>query len=197
MKILNVEFVKSIVSGETVEPGNVPEICFIGRSNVGKSSMINSLVGRKIARTSSSPGATKMINIFNAQGEWKGEKKPVIFSDFPGFGFSRVSRTVSQNWQAMIEGYILKNKRIKSIVWLFDIRRDIDRLDETLIEWLFVHNLEFCMVLTKCDKEGQGNIVKKRRSLTEYLQGKQVLVYSSKTGLGKKELLSYIAEVVA
>jgi GTP-binding protein len=196
MRIINAEFVKSMVTVELVETVDVPEICFIGRSNVGKSSMINSLVMRKIARTSSTPGATKLINIFDVSCELKGERKSVIFSDFPGFGFSKVSRDVSRNWQAMIENYILKNPKIRTIIWLFDIRREIDELDRMLIDWLFKNNLEFCMVLTKCDKETQSNIAKKKRVFKEYLETRQVLIYSAKTGVGKNELLSYMAEAI-
>jgi GTP-binding protein len=196
MKILNAEFVKSIVVYEEANNDPLPEVCFIGRSNVGKSSMINNLVMRKVARTSSTPGATKLINIFNIYYESKKEKKSVLFSDFPGFGFSKVSRTVSRSWQAMIENYILKNKKIRTIIWLFDIRREIDELDEMLIEWLLGNNLKFCVVLTKCDKETQGAIVKKKRLFDTYLKNRQVFTYSSKTGLGKGEILSYMANSI-
>jgi GTP-binding protein len=196
MKILNAEFVKSIVVYEEANNDPLPEVCFIGRSNVGKSSMINNLVMRKVARTSSTPGATKLINIFNIYYESKKEKKSVLFSDFPGFGFSKVSRTVSRSWQAMIENYILKNKKIRTIIWLFDIRREIDELDEMLIEWLLGNNLKFCVVLTKCDKETQGAIVKKKRLFDAYLKNRQVFTYSSKTGLGKGEILSYMANSI-
>jgi len=196
MRILNAEFVKSIVVYEGAGNDALPEICFIGRSNVGKSSMINNLVARKIARTSSTPGATKLINIFNINYESRMVKKALCFSDFPGFGFSKVSRAVSRSWQEMIENYILKNKKIRTIIWLFDIRREIDELDEMLIEWLLENNLNFCVVLTKCDKETQGAIVKKKRLFETYLKNRDVFTYSSKTGLGKKEILSYMANAV-
>lgn len=196
MRILNAEFVKSIAVYEAADNDFLPEICFIGRSNVGKSSMINSIVARKVARTSSTPGATKLINVFNITYESKMIKKSVCFSDFPGFGFSRVSKAVSQGWQTMIENYILKNKKIRTIIWLFDIRREIDELDEMLIEWLFENNLNFCLVLTKCDKETQGAIIKKKRLIEGYLKNRHVFTYSSKTGLGKKEILSYMASAI-
>ena len=196
MKILNAEFVKSIVVYEEASNDPLPEVCFIGRSNVGKSSMINSLVMRKIARTSSTPGATKLINLFSIYYESKEKKKSVLFSDFPGFGFSKVSRAVSQGWQAMIENYILKNKNIRTIIWLFDIRREIDELDEMLIEWLLENNLTFCVVLTKCDKETQGAIAKKKRLFDTYLKNRHIFTYSSKTGLGKREILSYMANTI-
>jgi GTP-binding protein len=196
MRILNAEFVKSIVVYEETNDDLLPEVCFIGRSNVGKSSMINSLVARKIARTSSTPGATKLINIFTITYESEMVKKSVCFSDFPGFGFSKVSRAVSQNWQTMIENYILRNKKIRTIIWLFDIRREIDELDEMLIEWLLENNLNFCVVLTKSDKETQSVIAKKKRLFETYLKNRHVFTYSSKTGLGKKEILSYMVNAI-
>ena len=193
MKILNAEFVKSIVAYEGANNDCLPEICFIGRSNVGKSSMINNLVSRKIARTSSTPGATRTINIFKVYYESKCERNHIIFSDFPGFGYSKVSKAESQNWKRMIEGYILKNKQIKQIVWIFDIRREMDQLDAMLMEWFFDNELEFCFVLTKSDKEKQGDLVRKKRFFNDYLKRTPVFLYSSKTGQGKKELLSFIS----
>jgi GTP-binding protein len=196
MRILNAEFVKSIAVYEEANNDALPEVCFIGRSNVGKSSMINSLVMRRVARTSSTPGATKLINIFTISYESKMVRKSVCFSDFPGFGFSKVSRSVSKSWRAMIETYILKNKRIRTIIWLFDIRRELDELDEMLVEWLLENNLNFCVVLTKCDKETQGIIAKKKRFFDAYLKKRQVFTFSSKTGLGKREILSYMANAI-
>ena len=193
MRIINAEFVKSIVAYEEANSDDLPEICFVGRSNVGKSSMINSLVARKIARTSSTPGATRAINIFKVYYESRGERNQVIFSDFPGFGYSRVSKAESQNWKRMIEGYILKNKQIKQIVWIFDIRREMDPLDAMLMNWFFENGLGFCFVLTKSDKEKQGDLVRKKRFFDDYLKGMPIFLYSSKTGLGKKELLSFIS----
>jgi GTP-binding protein len=196
MRILNAEFVKSIAVYEETNIDPLPEVCFVGRSNVGKSSMINNLVARKIARTSSIPGATKLINVFNVYYESNKRKKSLHFSDFPGFGFSKVSRSVSKGWQAMIENYILKNRKIRTIVWLFDIRREIDELDEMLIEWFLENNLNFCVVLTKCDKETHGVIAKKKRLFDKYLKNRQIFTYSSKTGLGKKEILSFMANAI-
>ncbi len=192
MRVLNAEFTKSIVTFKQAIGDSMPEICFVGRSNVGKSSMINSLAGQKIARTSSTPGATRVINIFKAHYESEGERKDIIFSDFPGFGYSKVSRAESQNWKKMIEEYIMKNNNIKKIVWLFDIRREIDPLDTMLVEWFYNNKLKFCLVLTKSDKEKQGNLARKKQFFSEYLKGIPVFLFSSKTGKGKKELLTYI-----
>ncbi len=191
-KIISAEFVKSIGASGRADNDDVPEICFIGRSNVGKSSTINSLVTRRIARTSSTPGATRTINIFKICCEFDGKRNNIIFSDFPGFGFSKVSRAESQSWQSMIENYILENKRIKKIVWLFDVRRQMDHLDTMLLEWLIDNNLDFCFVLTKSDKEKQSDLIKKKRFFDDYLKKVPVFLFSSKTGKGKNELVSYL-----
>jgi len=196
MKILNAEFVRSIADARVLGPESVPEFCFIGRSNVGKSSLINNLVARKIARTSSTPGATRLINIFDVHYESMGERRHMVFSDFPGFGFSKVSRSVSRNWKSMIEGYVLKNKNIRRIIWLFDVRREMDDLDQTLLEWLLNNGFEFYFVLTKSDKDKQGNVAAKRKFFNEYFKGIPVLLYSSKTGQGKNELLSAIENTI-
>jgi len=192
VKIINAHFLKSITGPDESAGNGLPEICFIGRSNVGKSSAINSLVQRKIAKTSSAPGATKTINLFKVELELSGQRRPVIFSDFPGFGFSKVSKAVSQGWKTMIEGYILGNPRIRDIIWLFDIRREIDSLDEMLMEWLYRNKLTFSFVLTKSDKESQAVVSKKRRFFHDYFPGKTVFIFSSRTGQGKKELTAHL-----
>lgn len=192
MRIIGAEFVKSVSVVDTSQDVDLPEICFIGRSNVGKSSMINSLVMRRIARTSSTPGATRLINLFRVFCDVKGTRKKIVFSDFPGYGFSKVSKAVSQGWQAMIENYILNDKRIKSIVWLFDIRRDMDDLDRMLLEWLTINQLNVCFVLTKCDKEPQGVIARKKQLFSRYFKETPVIACSSKTGRGRSELIAYL-----
>jgi len=174
----------------------MPEICFIGRSNVGKSSLINALVAQRVARTSSRPGATRMINIYKVLYESLGKRNWIIFSDFPGFGYAKVSRSMAQGWQKMVEGYLSKNDRIKRIVWLLDVRREPDNLDQMLVEWLFSKGLPFTPVLTKVDKETQGNIVKKSRSFERFIDGKRPHLFSSRTGYGKKELLAHLLQVL-
>lgn len=196
MKIIGAEFLKSIGASGRPDNNDMPEICFIGRSNVGKSSAINSLVARKIARTGSTPGATRTINIFRIYYESEGKRGGIMFSDFPGFGFSKVSKAESQGWQRMIEGYILKNKRIRKIVWLFDARRQMDHLDMMLMEWLSGNNLDFCFVLTKSDKEKQGDLIRKKRFFNDYFKEIPVFLFSSKTGKGKNELVSYLIDSV-
>ena len=192
MRIIDAQYIKSLVTSSYETFDNLPEICFIGRSNVGKSSLINSLANRKVARTSSRPGATRMINIYKIFYDLEGNRGGAIFSDFPGFGYARVSQSMALEWQKMIEGYLKKNDMIKDIVWLLDIRRDFDELDEMLLEWLLSEKLPFTPVLTKVDKETQGNIAKKKRSYEQFFDGRKARLFSAKTGFGKKELLDHI-----
>lgn len=196
MRIIDTKYVKSVSSPAEVAFDSLSEICFVGRSNVGKSSLINALVNQRVARTSSRPGATKIINIFKVLYESLGKRDWIIFSDFPGFGYARVSRNMALDWQKMVEGYLTGNNRIKRIIWLLDVRREFDELDEMLAQWLFSKGLPFTPVLTKVDKESQGNIAKKVRSYEKFFDGRKALLFSSRTGYGKKELLGHILEVI-
>jgi GTP-binding protein len=194
MRIIESEFLKSVTALDQTKGLKGPEICFVGRSNVGKSSLINSLAARKIARTSSTPGATRLINLYRIKYEAGGAKKEAIFSDFPGFGYSKVAKTVYENWQRMIESYVTGNDRISRIVWAFDVRRDMDPLDDMLLKWFDDNNLPFALVLTKIDKEGRGRSLQKRQTLLRAFGDREILLYSSKDGHGRKELLAHLGD---
>lgn len=197
MRIINAQYVKGVTSVRQVGlAGDMPEVSFIGRSNVGKSSLINALVAQRVARTSSRPGATKIINIYNVVYESQGKRGGMVFSDFPGFGYAKVSRTTALNWQAMVEGYLASNDRIKAIIWLLDVRREFDELDEMLLEWLLLKDLPFSPILTKVDKENQGNVARKARSFEKFFVGRKAILFSARTGIGKKELLARIEKVI-
>ncbi len=195
VKILQAQYVKSIVSFKDRTGFEYPEICFIGRSNVGKSSMINRIVMQKIAKTSSTPGATKMINIYKINYESKGDKKSLLFSDFPGFGYSKVSKKVYLGWQEMIEGYIETNKFIKRLIWVYDVRRDIDDMDNMLIEWMRDNQLSFSLALTKIDKISNNDVSLKRRAFQRLFGNDRIFLFSAKDGKGREELLSHIFSV--
>jgi GTP-binding protein len=192
MRILNAEYLKTVVKPERRECREIPEICFIGRSNVGKSSLINRLVMRKIARTSSTPGATKAINLYKIRYEFKGLREWVIFSDFPGFGYSKVAKSTYSAWESMIDTYITENVSIQKLAWVFDIRRDPDTLDKTVLEWIRYSRLPFCIILTKSDKEGRGFGLSKKEVLRNAFQTNDIFVFSAKDGYGKEEILSHL-----
>ena len=195
MKILGAQYLKSVTSPDKSLQGKMPEISFVGRSNVGKSSMINSLAMRKIAKTSSTPGATKLVNLYQIDYESGGKRQQIIFSDFPGFGYSKVSKAMQQGWQKMIEGYIEGNNAIQRIIWVYDVRREPDDLDDMLLEWFFDRKLPFSVVLTKTDKESRSYAANKKRLFRQYVKKDiEILIFSAKTGEGRKELLAHILD---
>lgn len=198
MRILEAKYIKGASSVRQLDlRDDIPEVSFIGRSNVGKSSLINAIATQRVARTSSRPGATRIINIYNVLYESRGKRGTMLFSDFPGFGYAKVSRAMAVSWQGMVEGYLAKNNRIKAIIWLLDVRRDFDELDEMLLEWLILKELPFSPILTKVDKENQGNISRKVRSFEQFFEGRKAMLFSAKTGRGKKELLAYIDTAIS
>jgi GTP-binding protein len=196
MKILNAQYIKSVAGFEDRMQLEQPEICFIGRSNVGKSSMINKLVMQKVARTSSTPGATRMINIYKIQYEFDKERKSLIFSDFPGFGYAKVSKKTYQGWQGMIEGYINKNRFIKRLIWVYDVRRDIDEIDGNVIDWIGRTRLDFTMAITKIDKVSKNDMSAKKRLFEHNFGNDNVFLFSSRDGYGRDELLRHILSIV-
>ena len=196
MRIIDASFLKSLTRAADRKGISLPEICFVGRSNVGKSSLLNTLVGRKIARTGATPGATRLINLYSVRWEKEGRRSEMLFSDFPGFGYSKVSKGTYENWQAMVEGYMTGNEWIRRVLWAFDIRRSFDDLDRMLLEWLKDNRLAFSLVLTKADKEGRSGQARARLSLQRLLGKEEVFLFSAKDGYGKKELLAHVGEVI-
>ncbi len=130
MKIKSAAFVTSAVKPQQYPDGEIPEVAFIGRSNVGKSSLINSLLNRKkLAKTSQTPGKTRLINFFLINDCF-------FFADLPGFGYARVPLDVRRSWKIMLESYFTKRANLYGICWLFDIRREPAELDYQTLEWL-------------------------------------------------------------
>jgi GTP-binding protein len=196
MRIIDAGFLKSLTEINQRKGVTGPEVCFVGRSNVGKSSLLNSLSMRKMARTGSTPGATRLINLYHIKYELAGRKRDAIFSDFPGFGYSKVARTVYENWQNMVEGYMVGNDSIQRVLWVFDVRRDFDELDQTLLIWLRQNGFPFSLVLTKADKEGKSRSFQKKQTLERVIGAEPIFIFSAKDGSGRKELLAHIAESI-
>lgn len=196
MRLLTVTFLRSIASFEERKDLLLPEVCFVGRSNVGKSSMLNSITGSRVARTSSTPGMTKRINLYQVVYERTGKKQTFLCSDFPGYGYARVSKKEHAQWQRMIETYILSNTHIRRIIWLRDVRRDFDPLDEMFLDWVRANNLPASLVLTKADKANQSEIAGAKAGLKRGHGIDDILVFSSKNGLGKSLLVSHIIQSI-
>lgn len=196
MKVLDAHYYKGVIDIAGREKDDLPEVCFVGRSNVGKSSMINKLVMRQVARTSSTPGATRMINLYKVQYEFQNARREVIFSDFPGFGYARVSKATYGQWEHMIDRYVTVNRFIRLLIWVFDVRRDFDKLDETLLEWTKDCSLDISLVLTKMDKESRSLALQKKMQFRRFFRDDRMFLFSAKEGYGRKELLSHIFETL-
>jgi GTP-binding protein len=146
MIIKSTEFIKGAVYPDQYPPGSLPEIAFVGRSNVGKSSLINVLVQRKnLVRTSSTPGRTQCINFFEVNGQ-------LMLVDLPGYGFARVPLDVKKQWAPMIEKYLTIRDNLRGVVLILDIRRDPCAEDVRLLNWLREFSIPPILVITKCDK---------------------------------------------
>ncbi|MHB8174826.1 MAG: ribosome biogenesis GTP-binding protein YihA/YsxC [Nitrospirota bacterium] len=184
MKVISAEFVKAAVDERGWPKDNLPQVAFAGRSNVGKSSLINSLVNRRgLVRTSSTPGKTREINFFLINSSF-------YFVDLPGFGFARVPGKVQESWGEMIEDYLLNSPRLRLIIFLLDIRHKPGENDVIMNRWLTGNSLPAAYAATKADKIARGA----RRGYVEALSGgldvppERIIQFSSVTGEGKDRL---------
>jgi len=164
-----------------------PEVAFLGRSNVGKSSLINSLLGEKLAKTSSTPGRTRSINFFQVRRAGKPAPE-LLFADLPGYGYAKISREISAEWPKFIEPYLENRPSLVLSIVLIDSNIPPQRSDEQLIEWLRSKNRSFVVVGTKSDRVSNNQLQNSIRKLTEHFQIERILPYSTKTGAGKNEL---------
>ena len=168
-----------------------PEIAFAGRSNVGKSSLINRLLNQKIARTSSTPGRTRQINFFSVNNE-------LTFVDLPGYGYAKVAKSERKGWQRLIEDYLVHAPHLCGVVIIVDIRRGPEEEEEALAEFLAYHNRPFLFVATKCDKLKRNQREKQRKVLIQRTGDENLLLFSAQDGSGKEmlwqEILSLTSE---
>ena len=163
-----------------------PEVAFLGRSNVGKSTLINSLLMRKgLARTSNTPGRTQSINYFLINDS-------IYFVDLPGYGYARVSKTMRADWGKMAEQYLSKPEGLVLCIQLVDSRHDPTALDLQLNEWLLVNEKPSIVVATKADKLSRNQLQKQLKKSGELLGGRPLIPYSSETGLGRDLVWSEI-----
>lgn len=189
MKITSAEFVKSAVWPNQFPPATMPEIAFVGRSNVGKSSLINALVGRKsLAKTSNTPGRTQLINFFTVNSS-------LFFVDLPGYGFAKVPRSVKKDWGDMIETYLRERRNLALVVFILDVRRDPSADDLSLRDWLSSYRIPYAAILTKADKLSNQQALG-RKKLIEKAMGKgasgNTILFSAKTRKGAEELWQFI-----
>jgi GTP-binding protein len=172
----------------------LPEIAFLGRSNVGKSSVINSLVGTKLARTSSTPGRTRSINFFEIR--WPGKPRPeMIFADLPGYGYAKISREISQEWPKFIEPYLQQRSMLALCIALIDVNVPPQDSDQHLLDFLNSSGRDFLVVGTKADRLSNNQLTNALRSLGEQYPSARLLPYSAKTGAGRDALWKQIREM--
>lgn len=172
---------------------SLPEVAFLGRSNVGKSSVINSLLGSKLARTSSTPGRTRSINFFEIR--WPGKPRPeLIFADLPGYGYAKISREISQEWPNFIEPYLQHRPTLALCVALVDVNIPPQSSDRQLLEFLNTLGRQFVLVATKSDRLSNNQLQNALKGLAKHYPAAEVLPYSAKTGKGRDELWARIRE---
>ena len=172
---------------------SLPEIAFLGRSNVGKSSVINSLVGTKLARTSSTPGRTRSINFFEVR--WPGKPRPeLIFSDLPGYGYAKISREISQEWPKFIEPYLLQRATLSLCLALIDVNVPPQQSDRHLLEFLGASGRDFLIVGTKSDRLSNNQLHHSLKSLAAEYPAARIVPFSAKTGAGRDEVWKHIRQ---
>ncbi|HEX9652963.1 MAG TPA: ribosome biogenesis GTP-binding protein YihA/YsxC [bacterium] len=185
MKITSVEFVKSVVNIKELPTENLQEIAISGRSNVGKSSLINCLLNRKkLAKTSSTPGKTRQLNYFRINNQF-------FLVDLPGYGFAKVAKSEMQQWRNLIEGFIEQSKNLKGVVALIDSRIGPTLLDIQLIEWLSSLKIPTVLVATKADKLSKGRVKIQVADYAKQIRpyyNKAIIPFSVINGMGKTEL---------
>src|SRR3984957_13419259 len=188
------KFLLSALSPDHFPPPTVPEVAFLGRSNVGKSSLLNALVGSKQAHVSSTPGRTQSINFF-ALHESAASMQPVLFfADLPGYGYAKISKSISAEWPKFIEPYLADRETLRLCVCLVDSNVPPQPRDIQLIDWLRSAGRDFVVVATKIDRLSGNERTRNLLALKKGLQLDEVLPVSSKTGAGIKDLWAKIEE---
>jgi GTP-binding protein len=194
VKIVSAEFVTSAGKANECPPSPRPEIAVSGRSNVGKSSLLNSLFGRKkLVKVSSTPGKTQRLNYFLVNDRFH-----VV--DLPGYGFAQAPDAVRDQWRDMMQEYLRTRRQLAAVIQLVDSRHEPSREDREMVKWLRGEQLLFCLVASKIDKLGQSKRTRALRDITDALQvpATQALIpHSSETGEGKTELLAWMDRTLA
>ena len=188
------EFVREITLVDQAPKPPRPAIVFAGRSNVGKSALLNALVRKKaLARTSSTPGRTQSIVYFNIDGKY-------YFVDLPGYGYAKVPKRIKEKWGPMVERFLRNAEGLRLVIVILDIRRDPAPDDLQLVEWLESNEVPYFFAVTKADKVSKTQLPKRIDAIRRRLgldDDSGLLPFSAKTGLGRKELLKVIGEALS
>jgi GTP-binding protein len=192
MRVL-ARFLMSASDAAQFPPPSWPEVAFLGRSNVGKSSVINSLLGAKIAKTSSTPGRTRSINFFEVR--WPGKPQPeLIFTDLPGYGYAKISREISQTWPGFIDPYLKERNCLALCVALVDVNVPPQAADKELLDFLTAIGRLTVIVATKSDRLSGNRLRNSLHVLAQDYPEARILPYSAKTGSGRDELWQEIRQ---
>lgn len=190
MKVTKAEFIISAVGPNQYPEDALPEIALAGRSNVGKSSLINRMINRKnLARTSSTPGKTQHLNYYRVNDR-------LYFVDVPGYGYAKVSKSQREVWGKMIEKYLQERETLKLVLQIIDLRHPPTKDDELMYDWLKAYELPVCVVATKADKVPKSRWQKHLKIIKEGLvlrAGDPLILFSAEEGIGKDELWAQIA----
>ena len=193
LKINHVEFVTSVGVLHQLPKADYPEIAFAGRSNVGKSSLLNTLFGRKkMALISSTPGKTRTLNFYCINHRYH-------FVDCPGYGFAKVAKRESRKWRDLVEGYLVSSTRLCGVIVLIDMRHMISPMDWELIEWLQVHSIPLVVTGTKSDKLSGNKLAVNLHAHNETLERfglSSIIPFSAVSGQGKNELLKEVKKLL-
>ena len=189
MQITKAKFIISSPNLKLCPPTSMPEIAFLGRSNVGKSSFINSICNmKKLAKTSSTPGKTRLINFFEINEKF-------MFVDLPGYGYAKVSASMQEEWQRNLEDYLLNRTQLKCLILLIDARHDIQKNDLQMIEWLKFNNLNFKIIATKADCYSKSKLQSHLNEIGEKINCK-IYPYSAVDNRYKGNILQLIDEIL-
>jgi GTP-binding protein len=173
----------------------LPEVAFLGRSNVGKSSVINSLLGAKVAKTSSTPGRTRSINFFELR--WAGKPRPeLIFTDLPGYGYAKISREISSQWPSFIEPYLERRASLALCLVLVDVNVPPQESDRQLLDFLTSSGRPFLIVGTKSDRLSGNQLRNSLQALARDFPQSRILPFSAKSTAGREELWKEIRSAV-
>lgn len=189
MNFNQVSFIDSVFSLRQLPEPLYPEIAFAGRSNVGKSSLINKLIKRKnLVKTSSKPGKTRSLNFFEV-------KESMFLVDLPGYGFAQVNKQIRSEWEGLISGYLLERETLACVVVIIDLRHALKNTDREMIDWLLYNNIPALPVYTKADKLSKNKQAKQAAALDAALNIAPAdrLLFSAKSGLGCEELRNRLA----
>ena len=192
MNITSAKYLTSVVKSKEILQDDMVEFAFVGRSNVGKSSLINCITNQKnLAKTSSTPGLTKMINYFDVNNLYR-------IVDLPGYGYAKTGHKHIANWAGLMEDYLLNSPNLKTVFVLIDCRHKPNELDKMMLEFLNTYQIPYVVVATKVDKLAKSKIPQACAAIAKELGVRRevIFAFSSENGFGKDKLLDYIEGVV-